>query len=156
MKRKIPGFANTRLLSTGPRVGIRSSRRMAGKYTLRPEDILGERKFEDGISASGYPIDIRSADGTETDNRFMREGGYYTIPYRCLVNDAIQNLMAAGCNISASFEAQASIRTSPSCGALGHAAGCAAALAVKAGVLPTQVNTAELREALREQNAVVD
>lgn len=64
--------------------------------------------------------------------------------------------MAAGRNISASFEEQASIRTSPSCGALGYAAGCAAALAVKAGVLPTQVNTAELREALREQNAVVD
>ena len=156
MKRRIPGFANTRLLSTGPRVGVRSSRRMVGCYTLEAEDILDERKFEDGVSAYGYPIDIHSADGTETDSRFLRDGGYYTIPYRCLINDAMPNVMAAGRNISASFEAQASTRTSPCCGALGHAAGTAAALAAKHGVLPTQVDVGELRALLRKQNAVID
>lgn len=156
MKRKVPGFANTRLLSTGPRVGIRSSRRMVGCYTISAEDILDERRFEDAISAYGYPIDIHSADGTQTDSRFLREGGYYTVPYRCLINDKIPNLMAAGRNISASFEAQGSTRTSPSCGALGHAAGAAAALAVSGGVLPTEIDVQQLRRALREQNAVVD
>ena len=156
MKRRIPGFENTHLISSGPRVGIRSSRRLVGLYTLEAEDILEERKFEDGVAAYGYPIDIHSADGTETDSRFLREGGYYTVPYRCLVNGEIPNLMAAGRNISASFEAQASTRTSPCCGALGHAAGAAAALAAKNGVLPTQVDAKELRALLAEQDAVVD
>ena len=156
MKRRIPGFENTHLISSGPRVGIRSSRRLVGLYTLEAEDILEERKFEDGVAAYGYPIDIHSADGTETDSRFLREGGYYTIPYRCLVNGEIPNLMAAGRNISASFEAQASTRTSPCCGALGHAAGAAAALAAKSGVLPTQVDVKELRALLAEQDAVID
>jgi len=156
MKRRIPGFENTYLLSTGPRVGIRSSRRLIGNYTLEAEDILDERKFEDGIAAYGYPIDIHSADGTETDSRFLREGGYYTIPYRCLINDGTPNLMAAGRNISASFEAQASTRTSPCCGALGHAAGAAAAMAALGGVLPTQLDVKALREALRAQDAVID
>ena len=88
--------------------------------------------------------------------RFLREGGYYTIPYRCLVTDAAQNLIAAGRNISASFEAQASTRPSPCCGALGHAAGAAAALAAKKGMLPGNVDTDELRAILKEQGAVVD
>ena len=156
MKRRIPGFEHTHLLFSGPRVGIRSSRRLVGRYTIDAEDILAEKKFDDGIAAYGYPIDIHSADGTETDSRFLREGGYYTIPYRCLINDEVPNLMAAGRNISASFEAQASTRTSPCCGALGHAAGVAAALAVKAGVLPIQVDTEALRAVLRDQNAVID
>lgn len=156
MKRRIPGFENTHLLFTGPRVGVRSSRRITGMYTLTEYDILDERKFEDGIAAYGYPIDIHSADGTETDSRFLREGGYYTIPYGCLVSRNVRNLMAAGRNISATFEAQASTRTSPCCGALGHAAGAAAAMAAKADIPPAQVNTEKLREILRGQNAVVD
>lgn len=156
MKRRIPGFENTYLISTGPRVGVRSSRRLIGNYTLMAEDILDERKFEDGVAASGYPIDIHSADGTETDSRFLRVGGYYTIPYRCLVTDAAANLVAAGRNISASFEAQASTRTSPCCGALGHAAGTAAAMAALSGVLPAKLDVQALREALRAQDAVID
>jgi len=156
MKRRIPGFENTHLLFTGPRVGVRSSRRLVGCYTLTAEDILAETKFEDGVAAYGYPIDIHSADGAETDSRFLREGGYYTIPYRCLINDVVPNLMAAGRNISTSFEAQASTRTSPCCGALGHAAGAAAALAVRGGVPPTQVDVRALRAVLLEQGAVID
>ena len=156
MKRRVPGFEHTRLLFSGPRVGIRSSRRLEGQYTLTAADILSERKFEDGIAANGYPIDIHSADGAATDSTFLREGGYYTIPYRCLLNDSLPNLMAAGRNISCSFEAQASTRLSPCCCAVGHAAGCAAALAVRQGTLPTQVDAQVLRSALREQGAVVD
>lgn len=156
MRRKVPGFEQAQLLFSGPRVGVRSSRRMVGQYTLTAADILNERRFEDGVAAYGYPIDIHSADGAATDSTFLREGGYYTIPYRCLVNDEIPNLMAAGRNISCSFEAQASSRTSPCCGAVGHAAGAGAALAVKQGKLPTQVDAQELRTILRGQDAVID
>ncbi len=156
MKRRIPGFEGSQLLFSGPRVGVRSSRRMVGQYTLTARDILDERKFDDGVAAYGYPIDIHSADGAETNSTFLREGGYYTIPYRCLVNDEIPNLMAAGRNISCSFEAQASSRTSPCCGAVGHAAGVAAAMAAKSGVLPTKIDVQALRETLRAQDAVVE
>ena len=64
--------------------------------------------------------------------------------------------MAAGRNISCTFEAQASTRLSPCCGAVGHAAGAAAALAIQQSVLPRQVDAAALRELLKSQNAVVD
>ncbi|MHC1787493.1 MAG: FAD-dependent oxidoreductase [Christensenellales bacterium] len=154
LKRKVPGFQHIRLLSSGPNVGVRSSRRMVGRYRLSAQDVLDGRKFPDGIAAYGYPIDVHSSDkGGQTKSDFLPWGAWYTIPYRCLVNEQVPNLMAAGRNISCSFEAQASTRTSPACCALGQAAGCAAALAARAGLLPTQVDPLLLRGELQTQGA---
>lgn len=154
LKRSVPGFENIRLLFSGPNVGVRSSRRMRGLYTLTADDVLAGTKFEDGISAYGYPVDVHSSDkGGDTTSTFLAWGDYYLIPYRCLINDVVPNLMAAGRNISCTFEAQASTRTSPSCCALGHAAGCAAALCTAQGIQPGELSVPTLREALRGQNA---
>lgn len=154
LKRRVPGFEEIRLLFSGPNLGVRSSRRMVGRYTLTVEDVLRGTKFDDGIAAYGYPVDVHSSDkGGDTDSSFLRWGEYYTIPYRCLTNERLPNVMAAGRNISCTFEALASTRTSPACTALGHAAGCAAALAAKAGILPTQVDTELLRQELVRQGA---
>lgn len=153
LRAHIPGFEHAVLLFSGPNVGIRSSRRMVGDYCLTADDILSARMFDDRIAVFGYPIDIHSADGAETDSRFLQPGAYYSIPYRCLTNAAVPNLMAAGRNISCTFEAQASTRLSPCCAALGQAAGCAAALAVRGAVLPTQIDIAALHRLLLEQGA---
>ena len=63
--------------------------------------------------------------------------------------------MAAGRNISCTFEAQASTRVSPCCAALGHAAGAAAALAVAKGCMPNQVDVQLLRQTLQKQGAYI-
>ena len=126
---------------------------MVGCYTLTAEDILSNRIFNDRIAAFGYPIDIHSADDAGTNSTFLAEGTYYTIPYRCLINNAVPNLMAAGRNISCTFEAQASTRVSPCCAALGQAAGCAAALAAESGSLPTAIDVAVLQNALLADGA---
>ena len=148
LRQNVPGYESAKLLFSGPNVGIRSSRQMVGVYTLTADDILSNRVFEDRIAAFGYPIDIHSADGTETNSTFLKEETWYTIPYRCLINNEVPNLMAAGRNISCSFEAQASTRVSPCCAALGEAAGCAAHLASRSNVLPTEINISELQETL--------
>lgn len=153
MKKHIPGFARAHLIASGPSVGVRSSRRMKGIYTITADDILSARRFDDAVVAFGYPIDIHSSDGAATDSRFLKDGEYYTIPYRTLVNASVPNVMAAGRDISASFEAQASTRLSPCCGALGEAAGVAAAIAKRHGCLPIDVPTGELRAALEERGA---
>ena len=155
LRQNVPGYESAKLLFSGPNVGIRSSRQMVGVYTLTADDILSNRVFEDRIAAFGYPIDIHSADGTETNSTFLKEGTWYTIPYRCLINNEVPNLMAAGRNISCSFEAQASTRVSPCCAALGEAAGCAAHLASKSNVLPTEINISELQETLRQEGAFI-
>ena len=128
---------------------------MVGCYAITAEDILSETKFDDGIACCGYPIDIHS-DGAETKSTFLRWGGYYSIPYRCLINSSVPNVMAAGRDISSTFEAHASLRLSPCCTATGQAAGTAAAQAIADGVLPLDVDTAKLRQSLREDGAVVE
>ena len=153
LKKAVPGFSQARLLSSGPSIGIRSSRRMLASYNVTAQDLLSETKFPDAVSAFGYPIDIHSADGTETKTTFLRKGAWYTIPYRSLTNSNVPNVMAAGRNIGCTFEAQASLRCSPSAGALGQAAGTAAALAVKEGCMPTEIDVHKLQDMLRTQGA---
>ncbi len=155
LRKHIPGFENALLLTSGPRVGVRSSGRMTGVYAITADDILSETKFDDGIACCGYPIDIHS-DGAVTDSRFLRWGGYYSIPYRCLINNTVENIMAAGRDISCTFEAHASLRVSPCCTATGQAAGTAAAMAVNGNVSPLKVNTCELRKVLKEDGAIVE
>ncbi len=155
LRRRIPGFSRARLMASGPNIGIRSSRRMCGIYSLTAMDILEQRRFDDAVACCGYPIDIHSSDGVGTDSRFLPEGTWYTIPYRCLVNDSVPNLMAAGRNVSCDFDAHASLRVSPCCAALGQAAGTAVALAIQSACNLLDLNIRRLREKLQEDGAFV-
>mgnify|MGYP001294260414 CR=1 FL=1 len=75
-----------------------------------------------------------SPDGKEEvvkDEDNITWGCMYSIPYRCLINNRVANLITAGRCISATFEAQGVIRTTPIAGAVGQAGGAAACLAIK-------------------------
>ncbi|NLY98233.1 MAG: FAD-dependent oxidoreductase [Clostridiaceae bacterium] len=155
-KNRIPGFENAILLQSGPSVGARSSRQIKGLYTLTHEDILKGTKFEDTIAHAGYPIDIHSPDGKEVavkDDMHIKHGTVYSIPYRCLVNKDVVNLITVGRCISATFEAQGAIRTTPTAGAIGHGGGVAAYLSLKHQTIPKEVPGKELRRILIEQGA---
>jgi len=151
LKERIPGFKHAALLSSGPSIGIRSSRRMVGSYTLTAQDILSETRFPDAIAAFGYPIDIHSPDGVATKSVFLRDGAWYTVPYRILTNPTIPNVMATGRLVSCTFEAQASVRLSPLCGAMGQAAGDAVACCVRCHCLPTELDVKTLQKELLGQ-----
>ena len=136
---------------------MRGSRQLSGKYTLTAEDILERKTFDSVIAHSAYPIDIHNPKGVGTDSRFLSEKGtYYSIPYETLYCAEIKNLLTAGRCISASFEAQAAIRTTPTAGALGHAAGVAAALAAKGDGDVSGVCIRDLQRLLLEQGAYLD
>ena len=156
LKKAVPGFSDSQLISSGPNIGIRSSRRLIGNYSISADDILRGEKFPDGIAACGYPIDIHSSDGCDTDSTFLKEGSWYTVPYRCLTNSTIHNLLATGRLISCTFEAQASLRVSPCCGALGQAAGTAAALSIQNGCPPLHLDAETLINDLKQQGAFLN
>lgn len=156
IKKNIPGFSQSELLFSGPNIGIRSSRRLQGLYTLTVDDVLSGRKFSDGIACCGYPVDIHSCDTKDNQTVFLSNGSYYTLPYRCLITSKLTNCLVSGRIVSATFEAQASLRVSPMCAAIGQAAGVAAALCVQNEVNPLQLDTAQLRQCLCEQGAVVE
>ncbi|MDF2662259.1 MAG: hypothetical protein K0Q94_5050 [Paenibacillus sp.] len=151
LNKRIPGFENAVLINCGTQIGVRESRRMQGVYTLTGEDVLAGRKFDDVIARGSYPIDIHSPDSGDLDATEMKSASSYDIPYRSLLNDTARNLIAAGRCISATHEALASARVSPTAMAIGEAAGTAAALAAVSGAEPLQLDIRLLQEKLIEQ-----
>ena len=153
---KIPGFQNSQTVYSGPSIGVRGSRQIKGLYTLTHHDLLSCKKFYDVIANSGYPIDIHSPDGKGTENMHLKWGDVYGIPYRCLLNKNVANLITVGRCISTTFEAQAAIRTTPTVGAIGQAGGLAAAMSAKQSIQPSKVNINELQNKLIEAGSYLE
>lgn len=157
LRETVPGFEEAHLEYTGPSVGVRGSRQLIGKYELQAQDILEGRMFGSRIALSSYPVDVHNPGGSGTDSVFrMGEKGYYSIPYEVMYCEQIGNLLVTGRCVSASFEAQAAIRTTPTTSAMGQAAGTAAALAVEAGVAPGMVDRKALRAQLLAQGVLLE
>jgi hypothetical protein len=156
MKKHVKGYENAWLMRIAPQIGIRESRRIMGEYVLTAEDVLEARSFEDGIACGAYAIDIHNPAGTGTVIKQLEAGTWYQIPYRCLVPRDVSNLLVAGRCISSTHEAHSSLRVMPIIWGIGEAGGTAAAMAFKAGISPTEVDTSELRTALREQGAFIE
>lgn len=151
----IPGFEHSQLLYSAGEIGARESRMIVGEHVLTQEELKDCIKFEDGIAAGNYDIDIHSPDGSGTSHYYFEEGTWYTIPYRCLQPKNASNLLVAGRCISTTHEAQASVRIMPIVTTLGEAAGTATALACKAGVDVKHVDVQALHEQLIRQGAFV-
>jgi hypothetical protein len=80
-------------------------------------------------------------------------GGRFTyIPYRCLVPAKTEGLLVAGRSFSSDGAANNMANLIPHCIAMGQASGTAAALAVKEGIQPRQVNYRELQKILMKQD----
>ncbi len=157
LRKYVPGFENALLEFTGPSVGVRGSRQLVGCYTLTARDILEPRLFPDRIAHSSYPIDIHNPNGEGTFSTFMEKTQtYYSIPYSIMVCPQIDNLIVTGRCVSASFEAQAAIRTTPTVGAMGQAAGIAAAHAVAGGTSTQNVDISKVQQTLVEQGAYLE
>ncbi len=132
-KSDIPGFEHAWLNYLGPLMGVRETRKLEGMHQITIEEIARETKFEDGIVACDNPIDdvFRGETREYSNDRALREGGYYTIPFRSLVPKKVKNLMFAGRNISADTYAFASVRGMPQCMLMGESVALAAGLAMK-------------------------
>lgn len=155
LKRDVPGFEKASISSVGTQIGIRETRRIEGLYSLTIDDVVQGRRYEDAIARSGYPVDIHDPAGKGVIDADVGGDGAYDIPYRCLVPQQIENLLAAGRCISTTHEALATTRLTPSCMATGQAAGTAAAIACAAKVAARDVDVRELRDRLQQANMVI-
>lgn len=156
LRENFEAFKDCVLISTGMQIGARESRMIVGEYTLTQEDLLAYTKFEDGIAACNYDIDIHSPDGAGTSHYYFPVGAYYTIPYRTLVPKDSENLLVTGRCISATHEAQASIRIMSTVCTLGEAAGVAAAVACEDKTTVKDVDVQKVRAILHEKGACID
>jgi hypothetical protein len=84
---------------------------------------------------------------------FLEGRGYHQIPFRCAVPAGVDNLLVAGRCASTTAEAQASLRVSGPCFALGQAAGTAAAMVAGGDGRNRDISIPALQEKL-EQDGV--
>ncbi|MEW5947603.1 MAG: FAD-dependent oxidoreductase [bacterium] len=155
MKEEIPGFANAFILQAAPRIGVRETRRLIGRYRLVEDDLTGAKTFPDVVAKGAYPMDIHSAatDGIET--LALGGGGHYDVPLRCLLNGAVNNLVTVGKCISVTHRGFSSTRVMPTCMAAGQAGGVAASFLAGAPETDLEERASAVQDALIAQGAIL-
>ena len=143
MRKNLPGFEKSFIMDTASQTGTRGSRRLVGEYIVTADDMNSSRKFDDTIA-----VIPKIGPG--------RTGGTCAyIPYRALVPAKVEGLLVAGRSFSSDKIANDSLNLIPHCCAMGEAAGTAAALAVKQGISPRQVDCKLLQKTLVKQGAAL-
>ncbi len=163
LKKYMPGFENSYLMESAPLLGTRESRRIVGEYMLNEDDILSNRKFDDGVARCGRAMNVHSPTGGK--DKEERGGQHwlepndpqgYDIPYRCILAKGVENVLTSGRCISVTHYALGSVRGIPNCMATGEAAGTAAALTIKQDKTLRSLDIQELRKVLRANNVILD
>jgi len=156
------GYTNAHVVATGSYLGVRETRRVMGDYVMTVGDYIKRARFDDEIGVFSYPIDIHPTNTSkerftdfenEWKNMRYEKGEFYGIPYRVLVPLGLHNVYVAGRCASFDRKMQSSIRTMPCCFIMGQAAGAGAALAVKEGKSPREVDVQKLRAVLKDMGA---
>ena len=148
MREHCPACENIKLLSTAIGIGVRESRMVVGEHILNENELKDCTRFEDSIALGNYDIDIHNPEGSGTSHYYFKAGEYYTVPYRSLIPKGMENLLVVGRCISATHEAQASIRIMPIVACIGEAGGVAAAVAQKDGVGTNALDVSKVQKIL--------
>jgi hypothetical protein len=155
MKRYFPGFANARIRSIAPVVGIRETRRIVGEYTMTVEDLSTGKVFNDSIAVSSYGWDLPDPHKPSYQPMHNIQKPTFThIPYRCMVPKTVENLIVAGRSISVEREVLGPIRVMAPCMAMGEAAGLAASIAVEKNITFKDVNIKALQRSLDDNGCI--
>lgn len=146
------------LMSSGATIGIREGRRILGDYVLTEADVTtpAPRDFPDGVAVATSQIDLHSLTQPGDSGRRQRVEPY-AIPFRCLIARGFANLLMAGKCASGDQVAQSSFRMTPTCCAMGQAAGTGAALALEQGAPDIHaLDVARLRAVLTRDGMELD
>lgn len=169
LKKYVPGQENLTLVSSGPQIGVRETRRIVGDYRLTVDDYIACRTFPDDIARNAYFLDLHAVTSdaaaraktiSDTNDKATKKsyalapGQSHGIPYRCLIPQTVENLLVGGRCLSADRAVQGATRVMPVCFAIGEAAGIAAANAtqIHAGRVRA-VNVSVLQAELRNRGA---
>jgi len=131
LKKKLRGFEKSRIEYTATQIGVRETRRVLGAISPSLDDVM-TKKFEDTVAKPYLNSEMR-------------------VPYRALVPQKVENLLVAGRCLSAKQDAMVQLRLIPVCFATGQAAGTAAALALKGGATPRQLDVTLLQTTVTKQ-----
>jgi hypothetical protein len=159
-RKYIPGFENAYLSRITSYLRIRETRRIMGDYKMVLADVQAARKFPDviGKSVQGMGVFHTATIDTLTyvpGHHGIGDNGSFDLPYRILVPKKVENMLIAGKHVST--ERNCYLRFLPETMVTGQAAGVAAALCVKRGVTPREMekDVSELQDILVKQGAIL-
>jgi hypothetical protein len=132
---------NCEIAGASTQVGVRESRRIKGAYIITEEDALNGSRFDDVIAWRSGWLDIGFVKVSQMK--------VHQVPYRALVPEQIDGILAAGRCISASHSGASAGKSMGNCFATGHAAGIAAALSSKLKKTPRELDVRKIQEILR-------
>ncbi len=135
-RRYMPGFEQARIMQTAPQMGVRHSRRLRGVTRMARDDWMTGKLYDDEIGLSPPP-----------NPRHPN----VSIPLGCMVPSSLDNLLAAGRNLSCDPVTHVFMREVPNSWAMGQAAGVAAATAISAGARVRDVNVRDVQGQLLKQ-----
>jgi hypothetical protein len=149
LKREAPGFADAYVVDIPPQLGVRETRRIAGRYRLTADDVLACASFPDTVGVNGWPIEAHVAGDVEwrwPDIPGSR--GFNHLPYRMLTPPSVDNLLVAGRCASMTHEGQSAARVSGGCFVMGEACGTAAHLSLAGNAVCADIAVDTLQETL--------
>ena len=144
-RKHVPGFENSYIALSSPQLGIQGGQRVVGEYVCTAKDMVSDEIFPDTIAVF--------ADNDNGD--ISAKHPNVCIPYRSLVPKKIDGLLVACRAFSSEWQFNEYFNLIPHCMAMGQAAGTAAALAVKAGIRPRDVDYAALQKHLIRQGVLL-
>jgi hypothetical protein len=179
IRRYGPADSNIALVDLAAVIGARETKRIVASYRLTGDDVLNGRRFEDAIANGSYRVDIHHADGTGITFRYLdgaevvipkrgaecvqkrwrepvdEDPTFYQIPWRCLLQNRISNLVLAGRMLDADKVAFSAARVMVNMNQTGEAAGVACALAIKQSLPIQSVDPTTIRKALAEDGSII-
>ncbi|MGI3168068.1 FAD-dependent oxidoreductase [Pseudooceanicola sp. C21-150M6] len=126
--RTIPGCGNAYIVSTGPEIGTRESRRINARHPLTWAEIEARQSYEDTIALGAWGAEWHDRASYTSSFDYPPDRASYEIPLGCLHSVDTPNLFAAGRLADGDRKAGAAIRVMGTGMATGQAAGIAAAL----------------------------
>ncbi len=136
------------IVGVGTQIGVRESRRIEGGYILTEEDAINGSKFDDVVAWRGGYLDVGFVKVSEMK--------IHDVPYRSILPNKIDGLLAAGRCISATHEGASAGKSMGNCFATGHAAGIAAALSSKNRKMPREIDVRQIQDLLRKDGVDLD
>ena len=129
------------IVGASTQIGVRESRRIKGSYIITEEDSIKGSRFDDVIAWRSGWLDIGFVRVTQMK--------IHQVPYRSIIPEQIDGLLAAGRCISATHEGAAAGKSIGNCIATGHAAGIAAALSSREKKMPREIEVKKIQDILR-------
>ncbi len=139
-----PALNQIEWVAAGPQVGVRETRRVKGVYIITEQDALAGRVFEDTVAWRAGFVDQGGIKGIENFRMKIHD-----VPYRALLPEKVDGLLVGGRCISTTHVAAGAGKAMGNCMATGHAAGVAAALSVRKGIMPRELKAGEIQARLR-------